>query len=110
MKEHSEFSYLLYVPSETTFSSFKKVFDSSYLDKVIFFIILKGTTEWINVPIFTVISRASDNDKNYAFVFLKKVVKYLDISGFNFLADAAYDSSVEVECNLSTLFLIVLLF
>lgn len=39
------------------------------------------------------VSPASANDKNYAFVLLEKVVKYLDLRGFNFLADAAYDSS-----------------
>ncbi|POZ88873.1 hypothetical protein AA80_04675 [Petrotoga sibirica DSM 13575] len=82
-----------YVPSEATFSSFKKEFDPSYLDKVIVFTVIKGIKEGINVPIFTVVSPASAYDKNYAFVLLEKVVKCLDLSGFNFLADAAYDSS-----------------
>lgn len=160
-----------YVPSEATFSSFKKEFGPSYLDKVIVFTVLKGIKEgifdtgylvvdsypiifnsffnnkkshgkfkdykeyyrspleanfgvkpvsnskpiydkygnpknamsylgykahtitFLNVPIFTVVSPASANDKNYAFILLEKVVKYLDLSGFNFLADAAYDSS-----------------
>ncbi|MGY4686464.1 hypothetical protein, partial [Petrotoga sp. DB-2] len=44
------------------------------------------TITFLNVPIFTVVSPASANDKNYAFVLLEKVVKYLDLSGFNFLA------------------------
>ncbi|MBL5981076.1 hypothetical protein NAAC61_02715 [Petrotoga sp. 8T1HF07.NaAc.6.1] len=47
MKKHSEFSYLLYVPSEATFSSFKKEFGPSYLDKVIVFTVLKGIKEGI---------------------------------------------------------------
>jgi hypothetical protein len=81
-----------YVPSEATFSSFKKEFDPSYLDKVIVFTVLKGIKEGINVPIFTVVSPASAHGKNYALVLLEKVVKYLDLSGFNFLADAAYVS------------------
>jgi len=55
-----------------------------------------------------VVSPSSANDKNYALVLLEKVVKYVDLSGFNSLADLAYDSSdvytVEVECNLSNLF------
>jgi hypothetical protein len=169
MKEHSEFKYLLYVPSEATFFSFKKKFGPSYLDKVIVFTVLKGikegifdtsylivdsypiifnsffnnkkshgkfkdykeyyrspleadfgvkpvsnskpiykygnpknsisypalcavsflgykahTISFLNVPIFTVVSPASAHDKNYALALLKKVVKYLDLSGFNF--------------------------
>jgi len=173
-----------YVPSEATFSSFKKEFGPSYLDKVIVFTVLKGikegifdtsylvadsypivfnsffnnkkshgkfkdykeyyrspleanfgvkpvsnskpiydkygnpknamsylgykahTISFLNVPIFTLVFPASAYYKNYALVLLKKVVKYLDLSGFNFLADTAYDSSVEVEYNLSNLFLI----
>ncbi|POZ91617.1 hypothetical protein AD60_02495 [Petrotoga sp. SL27] len=59
------------------------------------------------------VSPASTYDKNYAFVLLEKVVKYLELSGFSFLADAAYDSSnaysEEVQCNLSNLFHIVFL-
>ncbi|PNR99574.1 hypothetical protein X928_07030 [Petrotoga miotherma DSM 10691] len=63
------------------------------MDKIITFTVLKGIKEGINVPIFTVVSPACAHDKNYALVLLEKVVKYLDLSGFNFLADAAYDSS-----------------
>ncbi|MGY4688162.1 hypothetical protein, partial [Petrotoga sp. DB-2] len=36
-----------YVPSEATFSSFKKEFGPSYLDKVIVFTVLKGIKEGI---------------------------------------------------------------
>jgi hypothetical protein len=86
-----------YVPSEATFSSFKKEFAPSYLDKVIVFTVLKGIKEEINVPIFTVVSPACHHVKNYALVLLEKVVKCLDLSGFNFLADAAYDSSGDYE-------------
>jgi hypothetical protein len=50
------------------------------------------TISFLNIPIFTIASSASAHDKNYVFTLLEKVVKYLDLSGFNFLAALAYDS------------------
>ena len=51
------------------------------------------TLSFLNVPVFSVVSPASHHDKNYAFPLLNKAKDLLSLTGFNFLADAAYDSS-----------------
>jgi len=51
------------------------------------------TLSILNVPVFSVVSPASHHNKNNAFPILNKDKELLNLTGFNFLANAAYDSS-----------------
>jgi len=51
------------------------------------------TLSILNVPVFSVVSPICHHNKNYAFPLLNKAKELLNLTGFNLLAEAAYDSS-----------------
>ncbi len=51
------------------------------------------TLSFLNVPVFSVVSSICHHNKYYAFPLLNKAKELLNLTGFNFLDVAAYDSS-----------------